>query len=1240
MKIQKDLTNHLRAGCSRVPSIAVLTILFCALFTAGRVQAQVSISPLATVGAPINIACTTGTTGPAPGVAITVKPVTSLVSPNTLAVSLGTLPAGIVVTPTTGTLTAANQVAGIVFTVRAAPGCSGATAGTNLPVNFRFNYGSSATPGSTVNIAYTVNATATPLTPSPSSVSLSCTLSGSTYTLGAAQTVSVTSGITLANGGTPFTVSTAANASGSGAAWAIVNPKTGLNANATTPVSLTVTPSSNCGGFAAGSTNTTTITLLNAPAPARVISVTLRVFPPTNLLATPSSASLTYVKGSGSAGRADVTISATAGTPFFAIDTTSLPIWLTVDAVNGTTPRSLRFSSTSVADSLAAGTYNATVRLRVANFGDLSVPVSLSVNNPAPKLSISEGTNRNISWIVGQAVPSLLITAVSSDSPIPYTLTTGGKLAPVIAASQQSGLAYSFGTSIPVTFDQLTFAAATPGSVLTGTVAISWGSPAQTVVVTINVSIQSAGATVSGISPAGLPTAPVGTSFTAVLTGSNFITGTNPALRTKVGIVTGGTVVPNTNITSTVVNGSNIILTFIVPTVADAALPFAPSGNGGNVVIGICNPVNGVCTTPSGTATLTIGSNPIVQAVTSASAYVQVNPPALQTIAPYDMISIFGTNFCSSGGSGCSSSQVLYGAADPLTLTYPKSISPDLPGPTQRLATVTFQTQGSTPTEIATAPILFATNNQINAMVPAAVGATARDLDIVVSFGYGTATTTLRKSAPMGVTIAATNPGLFTIGSNGQGEGAVLDSTWAVISASNPAAVRRNVSGPSGGTSDSIQLYLTGLGIPDSIGSNATASSNPNPVWGADCVSIQTFLDTLSGFANLSPALAEVDGTIVQSSMINTGRLVPCIVPASAPTITIGGRAATVTYAGFVPDSIAGLYQINAKLPINGDADFTDMAGATISTLTVPVELPVIVTAGGRSSQPGVSLWVTPRLQVDAPSGAGLTGTVAVPWSSSSNAVVATQGTPPYRYALSSGLLPAGLTFNTSTGAITGTPVANTSGTYLVTATATDSANAPLRGSVSFTVTVAGGLFLSMTGSSPLTGTFGTANSTLTTVSGAGGLFPYTYAITAPSSLPTGMTIGASTGVIAITAVTPAGNYPITVTGSDAAVPQVAGSVSFSLNHALLMTGANSASAAFGVASNVRTITATGGTSTITYSTPTTGFTVNSSGVVNYSGSLAAGTYDVIVNATDTGTAAGATGFATGTITISVVVAP
>ena len=424
-------------------------------------------------------------------------------------------------------------------------------------------------------------------------------------------------------------------------------------------------------------------------------------------------------------------------------------------------------------------------------------------------------------------------------------------------------------------------------------------------------------------------------------------------------------------------------------------------------------------------------------------------------------------------------------------------------------------------------------------------------IDVVVNFGYGSGAT-MKSSPPFPVSIAATNPGIFTVGANGQGDGAILNSTWTVISGNNAAGMRSTAA-----DSDTVQLYVTGLGKPDSTGDNASAGTGGGAVWSTDCVLLSSFLTSLN--TQTAGTYTSLDGTVIQSALLNTNRLVPCVATTSAnvPTVTVGGIDAPVSYAGWVADTVAGLYQINIKLPGRALGPFTTAAGTmTPATLTTPVQLPVVITANGVTSQAGVTMWVTPRLKVAAPTLAGLTGTVGVLWSTSlsggnSYKVVATEGTSPYRYALTSGLLPSGLTLS-ATGDIAGTPAANTAGAYVVTVTATDSANLPVTGTASFTVTVAGGLVVSSSGTAPYLATFGTPSASLTTVQGTGGVYPYLYAITSPVSLPTGMTINSATGVVGTTALTPAGTYHVTVLATDSTSgTPLTGSITFDIAVAL-----------------------------------------------------------------------------------------
>ncbi len=310
---------------------------------------------------------------------------------------------------------------------------------------------------------------------------------------------------------------------------------------------------------------------------------------------------------------------------FFSVDPTSIPLWLTVSPMSGTTgsPVSVGFTPTAGAQTLALGGYTANIHLKVSGELDFVLPVNLQVKNPAPTLTVAEGTTRTVNWTLGTALPSFLITPVSSDSPIAYSVTTTpGTLFPQVSAT--SGLAYSFGSPLTVTFLQSVFGAAAPGAALTGSVIITpSGGSAVTVAITVNV--KSPGAAISILSPNALPTATSGT-FTVVISGSGFVASSDTSLVTRVGVVTGGLIVPDSNLVASVVNSTSIDVVITVPSTADPYLPF--SGNGGSIVIGVCNPQGVACSTPTGpTPTLTIGINPIVQAVTSAASFAEATPP-------------------------------------------------------------------------------------------------------------------------------------------------------------------------------------------------------------------------------------------------------------------------------------------------------------------------------------------------------------------------------------------------------------------------------------------------------------------------------------------------------------------------------------------------------------------------------------------------------------------------------------
>ena len=242
-----------------------------------------------------------------------------------------------------------------------------------------------------------------------------------------------------------------------------------------------------------------------------------------------------------------------------------------------------------------------------------------------------------------------------------------------------------------MTFLQSIFGGAAPGQTLTGTVIFTpTNLSISAITVTINVSVLSPSATISAISPTVVPTSTSG-SFTVVLTGSGFVYSGGASLVTKAGIVSSGAIVYDSLVVPTVNNSNSISLQITSPPANSTDPYLAALANGGTLVFGVCNPGGTNCSTPASTFNLTIGVNPIVQAVTSASSFMQAAAPALTPVSAYDLLSIFGSNFCVSNGTGCTSPNpaIMYGVTDPANptaLRYVTALSPDAAGGITRTA--------------------------------------------------------------------------------------------------------------------------------------------------------------------------------------------------------------------------------------------------------------------------------------------------------------------------------------------------------------------------------------------------------------------------------------------------------------------------------------------------------------------------------------------------------------------------
>jgi hypothetical protein len=156
--------------------------------------------------------------------------------------------------------------------------------------------------------------------------------------------------------------------------------------------------------------------------------------------------------------------------------------------------------------------------------------------------------------------------------------------------------------------------------------------------------------------------------------------------------------------------------------------------------------------------------------------------------------------------------------------------------------------------------------------------------------------------------------------------------------------------------------------------------------------------------------------------------------------------------------------------------------------------------------------------------------------------LIATGGTAPYTWQLTSGTLPPGLTFNSTTGAISGTPTSPVTATPL-TFKVTDSSSPPESTSATFSLTITSAL-LSVTTTTLPNGVVGLSYAQ--TLAAAGGTAPYTWHLTA-GTLPSGLTLNSITGGISGTPTSPVTATPLAFSASDSsALPQTA-SVSLTL---------------------------------------------------------------------------------------------
>jgi hypothetical protein len=192
----------------------------------------------------------------------------------------------------------------------------------------------------------------------------------------------------------------------------------------------------------------------------------------------------------------------------------------------------------------------------------------------------------------------------------------------------------------------------------------------------------------------------------------------------------------------------------------------------------------------------------------------------------------------------------------------------------------------------------------------------------------------------------------------------------------------------------------------------------------------------------------------------------------------------------------------------------------------------------------------------------------------------ASGGIVPYSFAVTAGVLPAGLSL-AADGTLSGTPTEADTFNFTVTVSDSTGGSGPSTQNVPYTLTIASPSLTVAPGSLP-NGTAGTSYSQ--TLTASGGIAPYSYAVTA-GSLPGGLTL--SSGGILAGVPTASGTFNFTVTATDSTGGTAgSGSQGYSLTIQLPTLVLAPAAVPGGTAGTAysQVITASGGTVPYTYS--------------------------------------------------------
>jgi uncharacterized protein (TIGR03437 family) len=701
------------------------------------------------------------------------------------AVTSGSLPAGLSLSAATGTISGVPTTGGVSsFKVTVTDSASNTSAAQSLSITIGtpLAVATLSLPGGTLGVGYsqtlaatggvppytnwivtagalppglTLNAASgvisgTPTTATGSPFGFSVTVSDSAKNTSAPQALSIAIGTAVLKLGSPsnyfFTLpNTSApvtntvqivSSSGSALPFTIAATPTAFNWLTFTPTSgvtpATIKLTANPSGLVPG----TYLTPLTVTSGSLTLTFTAQLtVTGSNLVATPSMLTFTYQPGTALPAAQPVTITPANGVGTVPLASVTANVqWIKVTSATQA-PATVQVSLNP--GLLSPGTYSGSVLVtgQGSPQASLEIPVVVTINSLVA-LTASPAS-LSFTYQIGQAAPAAQSFMVAAgNAALNFTATAPGNW---VTVNPVHGVTPG---TVMVTINPAGLAPGTFG----GTINVSAPGASNTVPITVSLTVT--GAPQLTISPSSLSfSAPTG--------------GAAPSPQTL--MVTSGSGALN----FTAAAGSYWL--GVTPTSGTTPASLSVSVNTAGLATGVYTGTINI--TPSGSptpqmaiVTLTVGT----PAVPTIAGIINAASGAIGTVSPGMAVSIFGSDLGPTAGASFA-----------------------LPPTGGSVATTLGGTQvlfDGTPV-----PVLYASNTQVNALVPFELANKTTALTVT----YGGMTSTA-----MTLPVIAALPGLFTASATGTGQGAILNQDYSINSSSNPAAA-----------GSAVMIFGTGGGV-------------------------------------------------------------------------------------------------------------------------------------------------------------------------------------------------------------------------------------------------------------------------------------------------------------------------------------------------------------------------------------------------------------------------------------------